>query len=118
MKGVTEVIELNPKIVEACIKGIKHIQDNVYKFNNTLYKYEKSKKVNTRTYELTFVEYSRPYNKVTCIGGSTSDSAVRYDGFNKCKVVRTEEIKKVTVIQTSRRLFSCNKDPRSRPGPV
>ena len=89
------MIELNPKVVEACIEGIKHIQDNIYKFNNTLYKYEKSSKINIRTYDLVFTEYSRPYNKVICKGGSNSASTIRYDGFNECKVRLTEKAREI-----------------------
>ena len=89
------MIELNPKVVEACITGIKHIQDNIYKFNNTLYVYYDSHKLNTRTYELIFKEYSQSYVIIKCRGGSTPHSAIRYDGFNKCDVVLTDEAKKV-----------------------
>lgn len=89
------MIELNPKVVEACITGIKHIQDNIYKFNNTLYVYYNSHKLNTRTYELIFKEYSQSYVIIKCRGGSTPHSAIRYDGFNKCDVVLTDEAKKV-----------------------
>lgn len=88
------MIELNPRVIEISIKGIKHIQDNVYKFNNTLYTLKDSKKINVRTYVYTFAEYSNPYVIVKCIGGKNPTSPLRYDGFNRCKVQIEKEYQK------------------------
>ena len=86
--------ELNPKVVELCIKGIKHIQDNVYKFNNTLYVLYDSKKLSTRLQEFTFKEYSKSYVIIKCVGGKHACSPIKYDGFNRCKVTLDTEARK------------------------
>lgn len=86
--------ELNPKVVELCIKGIKHIQDNVYKFNDTLYVLYGSKKLSTRLQEFIFKEYSKSYVIVKCIGGKHACSPIKYDGFNRCKVTLNTEARK------------------------
>ena len=88
------MIELNPQIVEACITGIKHVQDNIYEFDNTRYEYIESRMRNTRVYELIFKEQDS-YKIVICIGGSHSASAIKYDGFNRCKVSLTEKAREL-----------------------
>lgn len=80
---------MNTKILEYCIKGLKHISENDWTFENELCRLKKVKAIGKNTVELYFVRGSELYRCVTSKHGK-----VRYDGFHDTLRTYTEQEKR------------------------